>query len=178
MHIFHITHSFKNILTLYTFFLILHIFNDDLYVMYIFIYTFLALQKFASFLDKKNNKFDFDAKTDEKYALIIYGCMRFIDSANFMGEKLETLVRTLRDEDFSVTRKVLETAAICLTNNASCLRNIKKISDLKKEITNFKKNHYLSSQMKPQLKESTKRIIRDFIPKTGQEVTKFFILTR
>ena len=47
-------------------------------------------------------------KTDEKYLPFSYGSIRVIDSYNFTKKTLDALVKTLEDEDFELTRKIVD----------------------------------------------------------------------
>ena len=65
---------------------------------------------FKKLVDKKNDKVNFDIipKTNEEYISDTYGCIRFSDSYRFPSSSLDSLVRTLVD------------------NNHKTLKNLKK----------------------------------------------------
>ena len=50
-------------------------------------------------VDWKNAKvkFDFIPKTNEEEISVTYGCMRYIDSYQFLSSSLDSLVKTLVD---------------------------------------------------------------------------------
>ena len=53
-----------------------------------------------------NFKLHFVAQTDEKRSSLNCGCINFIDSFKFKNEKSDTLVKTLKDVDFILTREL------------------------------------------------------------------------
>ena len=67
---------------------------------------------FKNLVDKKNDKVKFDIipETNEEYISMTYGCIRFIDKYRFLSSSLDSLVKTLVD------------------NNQKTLKNLKKIN--------------------------------------------------
>ena len=63
---------------------------------------------FKKLVDKKNGKVKFDIipKTNEEYISVTYGCIRFIDSYRFSRSSLESLVRTLVDNNQKTLRNL------------------------------------------------------------------------
>ena len=57
----------------------------------------------------------------EMYASITCGCLRFIYSFTSKKEKLETMVKISKDEQFILTRKVF------VKKNSNFLKNVRKI---------------------------------------------------
>ena len=62
---------------------------------------------FKKLVDKKNDKvqFDFMPKTNEEYISVTYVCNRFVDSFRILSSSLDSLVKTLANEDFKVLKK-------------------------------------------------------------------------
>ena len=58
-------------------------------------------------VDKKNDevKFHNKPKTNEEYISVTYGCIRFIDSYRFLSSSLDSLVKTLDNDDFEILKK-------------------------------------------------------------------------
>ena len=56
---------------------------------------------FKKLVDKKKDKVDFEVipKTNEEYISVTYGCIRFIDSYRFLSSSLDSLVKTLVDNN-------------------------------------------------------------------------------
>ena len=54
---------------------------------------------FKKLVDKKNEKvkFDITPKTTEEYVSVTYGCIRLIDSYQFLSSSLDSLVKTIVD---------------------------------------------------------------------------------
>ena len=63
---------------------------------------------FKKLVDKKNWKVKFDIipKTNEEYISVTYGCIRFIDSYRFLSSNLDSLVRTLVDNNHKTLKKL------------------------------------------------------------------------
>ena len=56
---------------------------------------------FKKLVDEKNDKKKFDVipKTNEEYISMTYGCIKFIDSYRFLSSSLDSLVKTIVDND-------------------------------------------------------------------------------
>ena len=62
---------------------------------------------FKKIVDKKNDKVKFDIipKTNEEYISVTYGCIRFLDSYRFLSSSLDSLIKTLDNDDFIILKK-------------------------------------------------------------------------
>ena len=62
---------------------------------------------FKTLIDKKpdNIKLNVIPKTNEEYISVTYGCLRFIDSFRFLSSGLDSLVKTLNEDDFKILKK-------------------------------------------------------------------------
>ena len=62
---------------------------------------------FKKLVDKKNDKVKFDVipRTNEEHKSIIYGCVRFIDSYRILSSSLDSLLKTLDNDDFKILKK-------------------------------------------------------------------------
>ena len=92
---------------------------------------------FKKLVNKKNNKVKFDiiAKTNEEYILVIYGCIRFIDSYRLLSSGLDSLVDTLVDN----SNKTLKNLKEEIVDNDEILNIINEIIEDDKTIKDFKK---------------------------------------
>ena len=63
---------------------------------------------FKKLVDKKNDKVKFDIipKTNEEYISVTYGCFRFIDSYRFQSSSLDSLVKTLVDNNHKTLKNL------------------------------------------------------------------------
>ena len=63
---------------------------------------------FKKLVDKKYDKVNFDIipKTNEEYISVTYGCIRFIDSYRFLPSSLDSLVRTLVDNNHKMLKNL------------------------------------------------------------------------
>ena len=104
---------------------------------------------FKKLVDKKNDKAKFDIipKTNEEYISVTYGCIRFINSYRFLSISLESLVKTIVDND----HKTLENLQKGIVENDEIINIVHKlkkltsedrtIKDIKKEFPDeFQKN--------------------------------------
>ena len=62
---------------------------------------------FKKLVDLKNDKVKIKIipETNEKYILVSYGCIRFIDSYRFLSTGLDDLVKNLDMDDFVILKK-------------------------------------------------------------------------
>ena len=69
-----------------------------------------CLMFFKTLVDFKNDKvyFDFLPKTNEEYISVTYGCIRFKDSYRFLSSSLDSLVKTLVDNDNKTLKNLKE----------------------------------------------------------------------
>ena len=65
---------------------------------------------FKRLVDKKNDrvKFEIIPKTNEEYISVTYGCIRYIDSYQFLSSGLDSLVMTLVDHSHKTFEKLKE----------------------------------------------------------------------
>ena len=63
---------------------------------------------FKELVDRRNDKVKFDVipKTNEEYISVIYGCIIFIDSCQFLSSSLDSLVKTLIDNSHKTFRSL------------------------------------------------------------------------
>ena len=63
---------------------------------------------FKQLVGKKNDKVKFDIilKTNEEYISVTYGCKRFIDSYTFLSSSLDSLVKTIVDNNDKTPKKL------------------------------------------------------------------------
>ena len=80
-------------------------------------------------------------KIDEEFASVTYGYISYKDSFHFMGEKLQTLVKTLKEEDFILRRKVSGDRWNFVKRKMSYpSKAFKKFTDYDKPLTNLKES--------------------------------------
>ena len=74
--------------------------NFILFIFHIFI-NYDCHPFFKKLFDKKNDKVKFDniPKTNEEYRSKTYGCIRFINSDRFLPSNIDSLVKTLVDNN-------------------------------------------------------------------------------
>ena len=79
---------------------------------------------FIKLVDKKKDEVDFEIipKTNEEYISVTYGCIRFIDSYRFLLSGLDSLVKTLVDNNHK-TLKYFEEEIV---DNDQILNIVKK----------------------------------------------------
>ena len=93
---------------------------------------------FKKLVNKKNDKVEFEIipKTNEEYISVTYGCIRFIDSYRFLSNSLDSLVKTLVDNNHK-TMKNLKNESVdndeILDFVNELIEEDKTIKDLKKE---------------------------------------------
>ena len=94
---------------------------------------------FKKLVDKKNDKVKFDIipKTNEEYKSVTYGCIRFIDSYRFLSSSLDSLVRTLVDNN----HKSLINLKKEIVDNDEILEIVNKIVEDDKTIKDLKKDY-------------------------------------
>ena len=96
-------------------------------------------------VDLKNDKvkFDINPKTDEEYISVTYGCIRFIDSYQFLSKSLDSLVKTVVD-NCKKTLKNLKIEDVDIDKILDIVNEIieegKTIKDLKKDYPDKIKN--------------------------------------
>ena len=83
-----------------------------------------------------NLKFDVIPKTNEEYISVTYGCIRFIDSYQFLSSSLDSLVDTIVDENNKTLKnlknKIVDTDEILNIGN-EIIEDDKTIKQLKKD---------------------------------------------
>ena len=108
-----------------------------------------------------------------------YGCIRFIDSYCFLSESLDKLVKNLDEDDFKILRKEFPDKWQYLNNKlAYPYQNFNCIDNYQKPVDNFKKEDFFSNLKNKcpddEEIERTKKIIRLFDIKNGEELTKLY----
>ena len=83
---------------------------------------------FKKLVDKKKDEVDFEIipKTNEEYISVTYGCIKFIDSYRFLSSGLDSLVKTLVDNNHK-EMKIFEEEIV---DNDEILNIVKKIKVL------------------------------------------------
>ena len=94
---------------------------------------------FKKLVDKKNDKLKFDKipKTSEEYISVTYGCIRFIDSYRLLSINLDSLVRTLVDNN----HKTLENLKKEIVDNDEMLTDLNEIGEEDRPIEDLKKDY-------------------------------------
>ena len=105
---------------------------------------------FKRIVDIKKDKVNFDItpETKEDYRSVKYGCLRFIDSYQFLSSSLDSLVKTLVDNSHKTLRvfdeEIVDNDEILMIVNETKISNKKhryitaSIKDLKKKNTDKK----------------------------------------
>ena len=77
-------------------------------------------------VDKKKDKIDFEIilETNEEYISVTYGCIRFIDSGRFLSSGLDSLVKSLVDNNHKTLKNLKEE----IVDNDEILNTVKKNS--------------------------------------------------
>ena len=130
-------------------------------------------------LKKDKVKFKIIPKTNEKYIVVKYGCIRFIDSYRFLSESLDELVKNLDEEDFKILKKEFPDKWQCLNKKlAYPYEYFSSIDHYKNSVNNLKKEDFFSKLKNDYLDddeiERTKEIIEIFNIKNGEELTKLY----
>ena len=93
---------------------------------------------FKKLVDKKNDKVKFDIipETNEEYKAVTYGCIRFIGSYRFFSSSLDSLVRTLVDNNHKTLKDLKEEIVdndgiLDIVNEI--IEEVKTIKDLKND---------------------------------------------
>ena len=109
---------------------------------------------FKKLLDKKMKKVKFEIipKTNEEYISVTYGCIRFIDSYRFLTSGLDSLVRTLVDNN----HKTLENSKKEIVDNDEILVIVKKIEEDDRTIEDLKKDY-------PDEIKKLEEVLRDYM---------------
>ena len=94
---------------------------------------------FKKLVDKKNDKVKFDIipKTNEEYASVTYGCIRFIESYRFQSCSLYSLVKTIVDN----SNKTLKDLKEEIVDNDEILNIVNEIVEENKTIKDLKKDY-------------------------------------
>ena len=128
-------------------------------------------------LKKDKVKFKIIPKTNEEYIAAKYGCIRFIDSYRFLSESLDKSVKNLDEDDFKILKKEFPDKWQYLNKKlAYPYQYFSSINDYQKPVDNLKKEDFFS-KIKNECPdddeiERTKEIIKLFVIKNGQELTK------
>ena len=122
---------------------------------------------FKKLFDKKNDKVDFDIipKTNEEYIRVNYGCIRFIDSYRFLSSGLDSLVKTLVDNNHK-TLKDLEDEIV---DNNEVLNIVKEIKIL---ITEDKYKNNSMKDLKKDYPDKTEKLEEALIDYIGENDLK------
>ena len=94
---------------------------------------------FKFFADKKNDKAKFDiiSTTNEEYISVTYGCFRYIHSYRFLSSGLDSLVRTLIDNN----HKTLEILKKEIVDKDEILKIVNEIGQGDRTIEHSKKDY-------------------------------------
>ena len=94
---------------------------------------------FRKLVDLKNDKVKFDIipKTNEEYISVIYGCIRFIDSYQFLWSSVDSPVEILVDN----SNKTLKDLKEEIIDNDETLNNVKEIIEDDKTFKDLKKDY-------------------------------------
>ena len=137
---------------------------------------------FKKLVDKKKDKVDFDIipKTNEEYISVTYGCIRFIDSYRFLSSGLDSLVKSLDENDFKILKKEFPYKWQYLNKKlAYPYEYFNSIDDYKKPVHNLKKEDPFSKlkNKRPDDEEiqRTKESIEIFNIKNGKELTELYL---
>ena len=127
---------------------------------------------FKKVVDKKNDKVNFEIipKTNEEYISVTYGCIRFIDSYRFLSIGLDSLVKTLDEDDFKILKKEFPDKWQYLNKKlAYPYEYFNSIDDYKKPVHNLENKDFFSKLKNkcPDDKEidRTRKIIKNLILK-------------
>ena len=132
---------------------------------------------FKKLVDKKKDKVDFDIipKTNEEYISVTYGCIRFIDSCQFLLSCLDSLVKTLVDN----SHKTLQNLKKEIVDNDEILNIIDEIIEEDKTIKDLKKDYpeeikNLEEDLLDYLGENDLKILKTGFPNKWKYLTKKF----
>ena len=130
-------------------------------------------------LKKDKVKFKIIPKTNEEYTAVKYGCIRFIDSYRFLSESLDKLVKNLDEDDFKILKKEFPDKWHYLNKKlAYPYQYFNSINDYQKPVDNLKKEDFFSKLKNDYPEddeiERTKKIIKLFKIKDGEELTKLY----
>ena len=133
-------------------------------------------------VDKKKDKVDFDIipKTNEEYISVTFGCIRFIDSYRFLSSGLDSLVKSLHEDDFKILKKEFPDKWQYLNKKlAYPYEYFNSIDDYKKPVHNLENKDFFSKLKNkcPDDKEidRTREIIKKFNIKNGKELTELYL---
>ena len=96
---------------------------------------------FKKLVDEKSDAVEFKVipKTNEEYISVKYGCIRFIDSYRFLSSSLDSLVKTLVDDN-NKTLKILKEEIVDIDEKLNIVNEIveedRTIKNLKKDYPN------------------------------------------
>ena len=90
-------------------------------------------------VDKKNDKVKFEIipKTNEEYISVTYGCIRFIDSYRFLSSSLDSLVRTLVDNNHRTLKNLKKE----IVDNDEILNIVNEIGEEGRTIQDLNKDY-------------------------------------
>ena len=129
---------------------------------------------FKKLFGKKKDKVDFEIipKTNEEYISVTYGCIRFIDSYRFLSSGLDSLVKTLVDNNHKTLKNLKKNV-----DNDEILNIIdeiveedKTIKDLKKDYPDEIKN--LEEALLDYMGEDDLKILKTGFPDKWKNLTK------
>ena len=130
-------------------------------------------------LKKDKVKFKIVPKTNEEYISVKYSCIRFFDSYRFLSDSLDTLVKSLDEDDFKFLKKEFPDKWQYLNKKlAHPYEYFNSIVDYKKPVHNLKRENFFSKLKNDYPDhdelERTKEIIKLFNIKDGEELTKLY----
>ena len=136
---------------------------------------------FKRLVDFKKDKVEFEItpKTNEEYISVKNGCIRFIDSYRFLSESLNKLVQNLDEDDFKILKKEFPDKYHYFNKKlAYPYEYFNSIVDYKKTVDVLEKEDFFSKLKNDYPDddeiERTKEIIKLFIIKDGEEITKLY----
>ena len=137
---------------------------------------------FKKLVDKKKDKVDFEIipKTNEEYISVTYGCIRFTDSYRFLSSGLDSLVKTLVDNNHK-TLKDFEEEDVDKDQILNIVTKIKiiitedkyendSIKDLKKDYPD--KINELEETLLDYMGENDLKILKTGVPDKWKYITK------
>ena len=124
-------------------------------------------------------KFKIIPKTNEEYIAVKHGCISFIDSYRFLSESLDKVVKNLDDDEFKILKEEFPDKWQFLNKKlAYPYEYFNSIDDYKEPVNKLKEEDFFSKLKNDYPDddeiERTKEIIKLFIIKDGEELTRLY----